>query len=157
MKLQIELVPSSCFWSNVRSNIKARQWDKIRKQVYQKANFLCEICGGKGTKHPVECHEVWVYEDITLTQRLSHFQALCPLCHEVKHLGFAGIRGNRERVFNRFKVINGLDENIAVEIKNAVFNQWRIRSQQKWDLNIDHLKDGTSSQKKLRITQNNKP
>ncbi len=140
LKLQIELVPKSCFWSNVRSNVKTSQWDKIRKVVYQKARFLCEICGGKGTKHPVECHEVWAYDDLALTQRLIFFQSLCPLCHEVKHIGFAEVKGNGERAFNRFKEINQLDEETARQIKTAVFRQWKIRSRKKWELDIELLK-----------------
>lgn len=140
LKLQIELVPASCFWSNVRSNVTAKQWDNIRKPIYQKANFLCEICGGKGTKHPVECHEVWIYDDKTLIQRLDYFQSLCPLCHEVKHIGLAGILGNGPRAFNRFKEINKLDEIMAKKISGSVSKQWGIRSRQKWELNLDHLK-----------------
>lgn len=141
LKLQIELVPGSCWWSNVRSNVTKQQWDNIRKSVYIKANYNCEICGEKGTKHPVECHEVWIYDDTTLIQKLGYFQALCPLCHEVKHIGLAGIRGNGDRAFNRFKTINQLDDNIAKRIKSAVFRQWSIRSIKQWKLDIEHLKE----------------
>jgi 5-methylcytosine-specific restriction endonuclease McrA len=140
LKLQIELVPGSCWWSNVRSNVSAKQWDNIRIPVYKKANYLCEICGGKGTKHPVECHEVWIYDDTTLIQRLGFFQSLCPLCHEVKHIGLAGVRGNGDRAFNRFKEINQLDESSAKKIISAVFRQWNIRSRQQWKLDIEHLR-----------------
>ena len=141
LKLQIELVPRSCWWSNVRSNVTSKQWDNIRKSVYLKANYKCEICGEKGTKYPVECHEVWIYDDTTLVQRLGYFQALCPLCHEVKHIGLAGLRGNEERAFNRFKTINQLDDNTARQIKSAVLKQWRIRSRKQWKLDIEHLKE----------------
>jgi len=141
LKLQIELVPRKCFWSNVRSNIKKSQWDKIRKSVYQKAGFICEICGGKGTRHPVECHEVWKYDPVTMIQKLGFFQSLCPLCHEVKHIGLAGIRGNGERAFNRFRDINKLDDKTAIQIKNAVFKEWKIRSLNEWKLDIEYLKN----------------
>jgi hypothetical protein len=141
LKLQIELVPASFWWSNVRSNVTDKQWDNIRKRVYIKANYTCEICGEKGTNHPVECHEVWIYDDTNLLQRLGHFQALCPLCHEVKHIGLAGIRGNEDRAFNRFKTINQLDDNVARQIISAVFKQWRIRSGKQWKLDIEHLKE----------------
>jgi len=141
LKLQIEVVPYSCWWSNVRSNVTKKQWDNIRKSVYLKANYQCEICGEKGTNHPVECHEVWIYDDATLTQRLGYFQALCPLCHEVKHIGLAGERANKERAFNRFKTINQLDDETARKIISAVFKQWEIRSLQQWKLDIEHLRE----------------
>lgn len=140
LKLQIELVPRSCWFSNTRSNLKSSYWDRIRKYHYTKANNCCEICGGKGKKHPVECHEVWLYNEKTFTQKLGYFQAICPLCHEVKHIGLAGILGNGLRAFNRFKRINKLDKKTAKNIIDAVFKQWRIRSQYKWKLDIERLK-----------------
>lgn len=150
LKLQIELVPRSCFWKNVRSKATKSQWDKIRLASYQKTNNLCSICGGRGTKHPVECHEVWIYDDTSMTQRLGFFQAICPLCHEVKHIGLARMRGNEERAFNRFKEINQLDEITARQIKSAVFKQWDIRSMQEWELDIEHLKEWNIEPKELK-------
>lgn len=38
---------------------------------------------------PVECHEVWDYDDDRKIQRLERRVALCPACHEVKHAGLA--------------------------------------------------------------------
>ena len=54
-RLTIELVPSTCWFSNVRSNISKQDWDRLRKETYKKANYRCEICGGVGRNHPVEC------------------------------------------------------------------------------------------------------
>jgi len=138
--LQIELVPRTSWFSNVRSNVKTKHWDRIRKEIYLKANFKCEICSGVGETHPVECHEVWTYDIATHTQRLSYFQAICQFCHEVKHIGLAAIRGNGERASNRFTELNQLDIETAKEIRRAVFKQWRMRSKKKWKLDIDLLK-----------------
>lgn len=138
LKLCLEPIPKTCWYSNVRSSLKKSQWDKIRKVVFTKANFLCEICGGQGTLHPVECHEVWVYEDSSSTQRLDYFLSICPLCHEVKHLESAR---NLERAFKRFVEINKLDEITAIALLIAVFKEWQIRSRKTWTLDINHLKD----------------
>jgi hypothetical protein len=140
LKLQIELVPGSCWYSNVRNNVKAKQWDLIRKRVYQEANNNCEICGGRGFRYPVDCHEIWAYDDKKLIQKLGRFQALCPLCHEVKHIGLAQIKGNGVRAFGRFIEINRLSIDTAIEIKKAVFMQWKARSAKQWDLDIELLK-----------------
>jgi len=139
LKLQIELVPGSSWWNNVRSNVRKRAWDLIRFKTYEEAKFVCEICGEAGTKHPVECHEIWMFNDQELTQMLERFQALCPLCHEVKHMGFASVRGNRERAFNRFIALNNLQEETADRIKDAIFKQWQIRSEDKWTILLDKL------------------
>ena len=141
LKLQIELVPDSCWYANVRSNVKQSQWNKIRATVYQKANYLCEVCGGKGRRHPVECHEVWEYDETTGIQRLAYFQALCPLCHEVKHFGFAQVRGNGDRAFKRFCSVNNIQEYEAGKIIEAIRKQWEIRSRMEWNLDITLLKE----------------
>ncbi|WKZ58837.1 MAG: hypothetical protein QY309_13270 [Cyclobacteriaceae bacterium] len=151
--LQIELVPRTSWFSNVRSNVRPKHWDKIRKGTYLKADNKCEICKGVGDTHAVECHEVWTYDMQTLTQRLSYFQAICPPCHEVKHIGLAGIRGNGERALNRFKEINQLDNEKALEMKRAVFKEWRIRSKKKWKLDIELLKSYDIDFSELRTTK----
>jgi hypothetical protein len=140
LKLQIELVPSSCWFSNTRKNLKRSEWDRIRLKVYAKANNICEICGGQGTNHPVDCHEVWIYDDENLVQRLGHFESVCPFCHEVKHFGLAQVLGNEERAFNRFKTINNLNQELAYKLLRTVIKQWNIRSKQSWGLDIEHLK-----------------
>lgn len=139
MKLQIELVPNSCWYSNVRSNVTPKQWDVIRKKVYSEANNHCEICGGQGTRHPVECHEIWTYDESTNVQKLDRFQALCTPCHGVKHMGLSEVRGNGTRALKWFASINKIDYRIAQEIRNAVFEQWQQRSQLKWALDISLL------------------
>lgn len=141
LRLQIELVPNSCWFSNVRSNVATKQWDTIRNQVYKKAGNACEICGGKGIKHPVECHEVWEYDEDTHIQKLIKFQALCPPCHEVKHYGLAYVRGFEIRAFKRFVTINKIDREFAREMVDEVYKQWEYRSTITWDLCIDLLQE----------------
>ena len=74
-KLTIELIPKTCFGSNVRSLFKPKYWDILRKASYKKAGNVCEICSenGKdqGYRHNVECHEIWTYNDTTRTQKLD--------------------------------------------------------------------------------------
>lgn len=139
-KLQIELVPNGCWYTNVRSNVTKRQWDTIRKDIYQKAGYLCEICGGIGSRHPVECHEIWSYDIPTRIQKLEKLEALCPLCHEVKHFGFASERGFRLRALRRFSKINDISLEEAEEIIHVVLQQWQERSLLDWTLDISLLK-----------------
>jgi len=83
MKLTIELVPSTAWYSNVRSNVSKEVWDIIRKKSYAKANYKCEVCGDVGTNqgvgHKVECHEIWHYDDDSHTQTLTGLISLCPI------------------------------------------------------------------------------
>jgi 5-methylcytosine-specific restriction endonuclease McrA len=105
-KLTVEIVPESCHFKNVRSEVSKEQWDKLRKQTYRAANYRCEICGGKGDKWPVECHEVRDYNEETKMQKLVRLIVLCPACHEVKHLDLASLNGRFEEAVSHLRTIN---------------------------------------------------
>jgi hypothetical protein len=139
--LEIELIPASCFFSNVRSEVSKRQWDLIRKKVYSEAYHICQICGGKGPKHPVEAHETWNFDDDSLTQILTGMIALCPMCHATKHYGLARIQGREASILKHFIKINNIDKAAATTYIDSVFNIWQKRSQKKWKLDISVLKN----------------
>ncbi len=139
MLLSIELVPATCWYSNVRSNVSTSKWRKICKQVYAAADYKCEICGGVGRRHPVECHEVWIYNDEKNTQTLDRMIALCPQCHEVKHIGLALVRGNLQRAANHFAKVNKINTQTAEREIEKAFEIHERRSQHQWELNIEAL------------------
>lgn len=140
MKLTIELVPQTCWFSNVRSAVSKKQWDTIRSQVASKAWNLCEICGDVGPKHPVECHEIWHYDDKKLIQKLEGMIALCPNCHMVKHMGLAQIQNKGEEAIRHLMKINKLTRPKAEKYIEEVFELWGKRSTKQWKLDISHLK-----------------
>lgn len=139
MKLTIELVPSTAWYSNVRSNVTPQEWDVLRKECYKKAGYKCEVCGGKGPKHPVECHEIWDYNDESCTQTLKGLIALCPSCHEVKHIGLAQINGKFNQALEHLAKVNGITVDEANLYVEASFEIWGKRSQKEWNLDITIL------------------
>ena len=98
-----DLVPRSCWFSNVRNHVSKEEWDSIKRSVFSAAAYRCEICGGRGPEWPVECHEVWMYdpprdaENPVGRQTLVGCEALCPNCHETKHFGLARVNGRAEQ------------------------------------------------------------
>ena len=139
IKLTIELVPESCFYSNVRSHLPKSKWDIIRKQAYREAGYKCEVCGGVGPRHPVECHEVWSYDDQTRTQKLERLIALCPACHMVKHIGFANIQGKGEEAADHLAKINGWTREQAGDYIAESFRLWDERNSIEWESDLSHL------------------
>lgn len=139
MKLTIELVPSTAWYSNVRSNVSQAEWDVLRKDCYKKAGHNCEICGGRGPKHPVECHEIWSYDDDACTQTLDGLIALCPSCHQVKHIGLAQIQGNYHKALAHLAKVNEISIEEAELYVEASFEIWSKRSQKEWKLDITFL------------------
>jgi|TARA_R110000851_G_scaffold212152_1_gene364815 hypothetical protein len=145
MKLTIELVPKTSFYSNVRSNVTKGEWDIIRKESYRKAGYKCEVCGDVGTnqgfRHKLECHEIWDYNDDTHKQTLTGMVSLCPRCHSTKHYGLSLIKGRGEIVLKQLMTINQIDEDEAEEYVEESFNVWRERSKFEWELDISYLNE----------------
>lgn len=141
MKLTIELVPKTAWYANLRSALKKSQWDKLRKQVYEQASYLCQVCGGKGRKHPVECHEVWAYDDEYQIQKLVRMIALCPACHEVKHIGRAQMLGKGDRALKHLAKVNGLSLAGANAYLDQISREWAWRSNFEWTLDLNALAD----------------
>jgi len=144
-KLTIELVPQTCWYSNVRSNVTKQQWDVIRRKCYAKAEHRCEVCGdtgkNQGVSHAVECHEIWQYIDATKTQKLVGMIALCPHCHKVKHPGLAQLNGESEIVMKQLMKVNSMNRSEAKKYIEKSFEQWRERSGSRWTLDISMLDD----------------
>jgi hypothetical protein len=142
-KLTIELVPESSFYNNVRSAVSTVEWDIIKKKCYKKAGYKCEICGdtgiNQGKKYPVECHEIWEYDDKFHIQILKGFIALCPQCHQVKHVGFARINGKEPEVIRQLMKVNKMTSTMADNYIIESFKIWEKRSDKQWKVDISYL------------------
>jgi len=139
--LSVELVPATAWWTNVRSNVTRAQWQKCKNLVKERSGSRCEICGGRGSRYPVDCHEVWAYDDERGIQTLVGLIALCPACHSVKHLGRAFATGNAERAIDHLMTVNGWPPEFTEDYIVRAFAIHEARSQVKWELNIDYLYD----------------
>lgn len=136
-KLTIELVPRSAWYTNVRSNVTRLQWDNIRMDCYAKAGFKCEICDQKrDSKHTLEAHEEFTYDDVLHTQTLTKVIALCNKCHTAKHPGLAQIKGKMEVVYAQLEKVNGMDYDQINAYLDACFALWKLRSKHEWKLDI---------------------
>ncbi len=143
LRLTIELVPETCWYTNLRQVLPPAQWDRLRREVYRRFGYHCAVCGAGGKLH---CHEVWAYDDATHVQSLQGFRALCENCHHIKHLGFAGILAGRgqldyDQLIAHFCSVNGCDDQTFERHRAAAFAEWRERSRHEWqtDLGIDVL------------------
>ena len=135
LKLEPDLIPRTSFFRNLRSLLKPGEWDTIRRAVYLKADYRCEICRAIGSNLRVlHCHEVWEYIEKTCIQKLSGLVCLCPACHEAIHYGLAEIKGRSEIALKHIMVVNGIDRDTALSVVKNAFDLWRKRSnQQEYD------------------------
>lgn len=104
MKLNFELVPDSCWYSNLRSILKPKDWDFIRRDAYARAEGKCMICGRKVKR--LEAHEKWSYNMETQTQKLEEVIAVCHACHSVIHIGRTQLIGEEDRAIKHFCYVN---------------------------------------------------
>ena len=140
-KLTIELVPKHAWFSNLRSNLSREQWDVVRKAVYLKAGFKCEICGGHGERNRIEAHEIWSYHSIDgrNIQRLERVAGLCPRCHQVKHIGLAEISGRGDSCREQLAKVNEWDMGQVEAYVQEQFRLWEERSELEWELDVTWL------------------
>jgi 5-methylcytosine-specific restriction endonuclease McrA len=87
-RLTMEIIPTSLHGQNPRTHFGREWWDATRRAAYAAAGYRCEICGGRGPRHPVELHERYSYDEHAHppVQRITGLIVLCPACHAVKHM-----------------------------------------------------------------------
>lgn len=139
MVLNFELVPESCWYSNLRSILSPAQWDVVRKEAYARAGGRCMICGAKTAR--LEAHERWEYDEDKKVQKLSDVVAVCRACHEVIHIGRTQLLGGEERAAAHFMKVNGCT---YAEYRKALgeANAAHIRRNKipEWSLDLTYLK-----------------
>jgi len=152
-RLTVELVPRSSWGNNLRSALTHAEWDKLRKAIYRRAGDKCEVCGSKGTRHPVECHEIWGYDDTAHVQTLQGLVALCPSCHEVKHFGRAEGFGHGERALRHLMTVNGWEEAETKAYLVRAFDLWARRSRYGWTVDLTWLEDHGVTPPKVKVRE----
>jgi 5-methylcytosine-specific restriction endonuclease McrA len=151
-KLTVELVPSTSFYTNVRSILPTSEWDRLRKASYKKAKFKCQICKesglDQGFRHALECHEIWEYKKDG-TQLLKGLISLCPKCHQVKHIGRTIAIGKKKQAYAHIAKVNKWDKAMVEAYIGSCFQEHKERSKIKWKLNIGILTEKHGVKKTL--------
>ena len=138
-KLNFELVPDGCWYSNLRTILSKKQWDFLKNEAKERALGKCMICG-KTTKH-LEAHEKWSYDLSSSTQKLEDIIAVCKDCHSVIHIGRTQLKGDEEKAEKHFMKVNGctyVEYRKALGIANDLHKERNRVSE--WKLDISYLK-----------------
>ncbi|MDX2296671.1 MULTISPECIES: DUF5710 domain-containing protein [Streptomyces] len=142
--LFVDLVPSSCWFTNVRSCVSPGDWERLRRMITRRAGRRCEACGAgedRQARRWLEAHERWVYDEPARVQRLRRLICLCTDCHTVTHFGYAQVRGLEARAFAHLSRVTGMDGPTARGHVDAAFATWRRRSRLVWELDLGILTD----------------
>lgn len=140
--LFIDMVPKSGWFTNVRSCIDGRDWERLRRMVTSRAGNRCEICGmgpDKERQILMEAHERWSYDGVSKIQKLQRLICLCTSCHSATHYGFAQINGYEEQVLAHLMKINNWNKTTAkVHVRSAT-QIWQFRCMSTWTLDLSIL------------------
>ncbi|GAA4005440.1 hypothetical protein GCM10022247_28530 [Allokutzneria multivorans] len=140
--LFVDLVPSSCWFTNVRSCVSPRDWERLRRMITRRAGQRCEACGvgeDRAEQRWLEAHERWTYDERSRTQTLRRLICLCTPCHTVTHYGLATVKGVEAQAFAHLVSVTGMGHQAANEHVRSAFALWERRSAVTWTLNLDIL------------------
>jgi hypothetical protein len=139
-RLSVELVPKQAWGRNLWTVLWPRDWNRLRKRTSESAHRRCEICGGVGAKWPVACHERWEFEEWSCTQYLIGLIALCPACHDVKHIGRAIAGGRRAETTAHLCAVNRWSRKRAGRYLKLAFAVGELRNRERWYVDLSWLK-----------------
>lgn len=142
--LFVDMVPSSCWFTNVRSCVSPRDWERLARMVYARAGQRCEACGAdpdRSTGRRLEAHERWAYDDRTRVQALRRLICLCSDCHLSTHLGRANITGRADQALAHLKAVTGMTDPEVSRHVQAAGELWTRRSARVWTLDLTMLTD----------------
>ena len=137
--LFVDLVPSSCWFTNVRYCIAQRDWERLRRMLVRRAGQRCEVCNRgeeREAQRWLEAHERWHYDEPTTTQVLRRLIILCSDCHGATHFGYAQVKGTADAAFAHLREVTGMSiEQARTHIRKA-FHLWERRSARDWTLDL---------------------
>jgi len=144
LKLEIELVPSTVWYSSLHNLLSRKVWDNIRNEIIQQNGSKCQTCGD--TERKMNMHEIWKYDDEKHVQKLEGFILLCTMCHHVKHIGLAGILAGQGKldyneVMEHFCKVNKCTKKDFMNNEKTAFETWRKRSQYQWKQDFGKYKE----------------
>lgn len=129
LKLSIQPFPYASRLATLAKLLPPKQWDTLRRAVYRRARYRCQICGREGRMY---CHEIWQFNEERRRQFLWGFNALCELCHGVKHLTFVHDDYLQAKLIEHFMTVNNLTREQAEECLSVAYCEQRRLNQKQW-------------------------
>lgn len=140
--LFVDLVPNTCWFTNARSCVSERDWERLRRMIINRAGRRCELCHrgeDRDSRRWLEVHERWAYDDKARVQALRRLICLCTDCHTTTHFGLASLNGKDGEAFEHLCAVTCLPEDEAERQIDAAFELWQTRSLAEWKLDLSIL------------------
>jgi hypothetical protein len=137
--LYVDLVPRSCWCTNVRSNLTASAWQRLSRHVRTRVDHTCEACGETPPPRKLHAHERFSFDEQRNVQRLERLMALCAACHDATHIGHANVHGRSAAAIDQLMRVNEWTRpQLDAHITDA-YAVWERRSVMTWTLDLSIL------------------
>lgn len=140
--LFVDMVPRSCWFTNVRTCVSPQDWERLRNMIIRRAGQKCEACGAgedRTVRRWLEAHERWAYDDRTGVQALRRLICLCSDCHLSTHLGYANVTGRADQALAHLRAVTGMADAEVDRHVDAAGELWKRRSARVWTLDLTML------------------
>ncbi len=140
--LFVDMVPESCWFTNVRTCVSPQDWERLRRMITRRAGQRCEVCGAvedRPAQRWLEAHERWAYDEHTGVQALRRLICLCSPCHLSTHMGYANVTGRADQALAHLRQVTGMTEAEARRHVHSAGDRWTARSRRTWALDLTML------------------
>ncbi|KAB8198697.1 DNA primase [Lysobacter maris] len=137
IKLAVDLTPTTCWYTNVRSCVEPDDWKRISLGVKLRAGRKCELCGTAANREQdihLEAHERFDYVDGT--QVLKRLVCACSRCHHAIHYGRAEALNEEQAAREHLRQVNGWGEVTLDQHLREANALWKQRSGRQWELDL---------------------
>ncbi|KAK9816032.1 hypothetical protein WJX74_000596 [Apatococcus lobatus] len=123
---------------NLSTLLSGADWEQLAHKTYATADHRCEVTGGVGPAWPVECQEVWEFDDKQHVLRLMGMTALAPEVHLAKHI--MQLDGQQQsRALETLEQVNMWNLGDVETYLKGVAEQAQHRSNHIWQLDLTWL------------------
>jgi hypothetical protein len=140
--LFVDLVPRSCWFTNVRTCVTPQGWERLRHMITRRAGRQCEACGAgedRTVQRWLEAHERWAYDERAGVQVLRRLICLCSDCHLSTHLGYANVTGRSDQALAHLRRVTGMTAHEVDRHVHAAGELWTRHSARVWELDLTML------------------
>ena len=140
--LFVDLVPSTCWFTNARSAIAPVDWERTRRMVLRRVGDRCEVCHrgpDRDLGRHLAVHERWAFDERRFIQHLRRLICLCSDCHLTTHMGFARVKGKDAEATQHLCTVTGMSSAETEAHIEVAFELWGQRSQHTWKLDLSCL------------------
>lgn len=135
LKLIPVLIPKPLWGVNAHNLLEGQCWQNIRRNTFLRSDYCCVICQ---RKKPLECHEVFKFDDEKGVAVLLRLEGRCEDCHACNHLG--RLKKVNPKGFKRalayIGFVNQITPQVVIRIVGEAFDVHKSRTRP-WEMKVD--------------------